>query len=132
MKKYCNIKFRRYSFYGLRRLFKNLDLLEDVFTEEFNNQMKSYTYYDYLQLKSIVDDYKDVVLTKEIINGIVISFDEEHLNFQSLDLERSVFIGKKYPWIISDFIDDDGIFSDTVLLERMVKLNKFTVPTKNK
>jgi hypothetical protein len=132
MKKYCNIKFRRYSFYGLRRLFKNLDLLEDVFTEEFNNQMKSYTYYDYRQLDSIVDDYKNVVLTKEIINGIVISFDEEHLNFQSLDLERSVFIGKKYPWIISDFIDDDGIFSDTVLLERMVKLNKFTVPTKNK
>ena len=132
MKKYCNIKFRRYSFYGLRRLFKNLDLLEDVFTEEFNNQMKSYTYYDYLQLKSIVDNYKNVVLTKETINGIVISFDEEHLNFQSLDLERSVFIGKKYPWIISDFIDDDGIFSDTVLLERMVKLNKFTVPTKNK
>ena len=132
MKKYCNIKFRRYSFYGLRRLFKNLDLLEDVFTEEFNNQMKSYTYYDYRQLDSIVDDYKNVVLTKEIINGIVITFDEEHLNFQSLDLERSVFIGKKYPWIISDFIDDDGIFSDTVLLERMVKLNKFTVPTKNK
>jgi len=132
MKKYCNIKFRRYSFYGLRRLFKNLDLFEDVFTEEFNNQMKSYTYYDYLQLKSIVDNYKNVVLTKETINGIVISFDEEHLNFQSLDLERSVFIGKKYPWIISDFIDDDGIFSDTVLLERMVKLNKFTVPTKNK
>ena len=132
MKKYCDVRFRKYSFYDLGLFFNKKYSVEDIFTEDFNKRMKSYKYYDLSQLKRIVTGYKRIVLTKDIINGITISFDNEHLNFKSLNLERSVSRGKKYPWIISDFIDDDGIFSDTVLLERMMKLNKFSVPTKNK
>ena len=132
MKNWCKTKQRRISLYELNRFFKKNYSFEDIFSEEFNLLMKSYSYYDSNQIKGIVQNYMNVVLNEEIINGILITFNDENINSESISLERQVSRSKKFPWILDDFIDDEGLYSHTVLVERLLKLNKFTVPTKNK
>ena len=132
MKNWCKTKERNRSLSELNRFFKKNYSFEDIFSKEFNSQMKSHSYYDSRQIERIVQNYKNVVLNEEIINGILITFNDEHINSDSVSLERQVSRGKKFPWILDDFIDDEGLYSHTVLVERLLKLNKFTVPTKNK
>jgi len=132
MKYWCKSKDRNISLYRLNNLFKMNYSFEDIFSKEFDSQMKSYSYYDYRQIEGIVQDYKNIVLIDEIRKGIMITFEGEHINYKSVCLERKVSRGKNFPWIISNFIDDDGLYSHFVLLERLCEMNNFPVPTKNK
>jgi hypothetical protein len=113
-------------------LFKSSYSFDDIFKEEFNNQLLSFPYRCLSELESTIEDYKNIVLIDDIRKGLFISFEGEYLDFRSVSLERTVSRGKKYTWIISNFINDDGLVSFSVLLERLMKLNNFSVPTKNK
>ena len=93
--------------------------------------MKNYPYYDHQQISSTVNKYHSIVFTKEILNAILWSFDDDFINYKCVGLQRSVSIGKSHFWIVNDFIDDQGLFNQDILFDRLVKLNNFVVPTKN-
>jgi len=131
MKYVCNSKLRRYYLNSLNQFFKSNFSIDEVFTKDFNDKVKTYPYYDYQQISSTVNAYLGIVLTKEILDGILWTFDDDLIDYNFVSLQRTVAIGKSHFWIVNDFIDDRGFFNQNILFERLVKLNNFVVPTKN-
>jgi len=131
MKYLCNSKLRKFNLITLRERFKYDFTVDEVFTKDFNDKVKNYPYYDYQQISSTVNAYQGIVLTKEILDGILWTFDDDLIDYNFVGLQRSVAIGKSHCWIVNDFIDDHGFFNRNILFERLIKLNNFVVPTKN-
>jgi hypothetical protein len=71
-------------------IIKNID---DVFKVEFMNELKSYKYYDTDDIERSVRNYFDVVLLeKEILSGVMLSFEGECNDMNCICLERKITV----------------------------------------